>query len=94
MLISIYVFSDKVKIEKCVIVYQLINRILTLLAYGGIFTNESTLLQFRNAWVTTRKDIILVICGSVTSWIIDNIIMSYGDFITALHVRCIFSRFP
>jgi len=34
--------------------------------------------HFWNAWVTTRKDIILVICGSATSWIIDNVIMNYG----------------
>ena len=34
--------------------------------------------HFWNAWVTTRKDIILVICGSATSWIIDNVITNYG----------------
>ncbi|MBQ0028921.1 MAG: ATP-binding protein [Bacteroidales bacterium] len=34
--------------------------------------------HFWNAWATTRKDIILVICGSSTSWIIDNVIMNYG----------------
>ena len=34
--------------------------------------------HFWNAWATTRKDIILVICGSATSWIIDNVIMNYG----------------
>lgn len=33
--------------------------------------------HFWNAWATTRKDIILVICGSATSWIIDNVIMNY-----------------
>ena len=36
--------------------------------------------HFWNAWATTRKDIILVICGSATSWIIDNVIMNYGGF--------------
>lgn len=34
--------------------------------------------HFWNAWATTRKDIILVVCGSATSWIIDNVIMNYG----------------
>ena len=34
--------------------------------------------HFWNAWATTRKDIILIICGSATSWIIDNVIMNYG----------------
>jgi len=34
--------------------------------------------HFWNAWATTRKDIILIVCGSATSWIIDNIVMNYG----------------
>lgn len=34
--------------------------------------------HFWNAKATTRKDIILIICGSATSWIIDNVIMNYG----------------
>lgn len=34
--------------------------------------------HFWNGWASTRKDIILVICGSATSWIIDNVIMNYG----------------
>lgn len=34
--------------------------------------------HFWNGWATTRKDILLVVCGSATSWIIDNIIMNYG----------------
>ncbi len=34
--------------------------------------------HFWNCWATTRKDIILIICGSATSWIIDNVIMNYG----------------
>ncbi len=34
--------------------------------------------HFWNSWATTRKDIILIICGSATSWIIDNVIMNYG----------------
>ncbi|MCD8388167.1 MAG: AAA family ATPase [Bacteroidales bacterium] len=34
--------------------------------------------HFWNGWATTRKDIILIICGSATSWIINNVIMNYG----------------
>ena len=34
--------------------------------------------HFWNSWATARKDIILIICGSATSWIINNIIMNYG----------------
>ena len=34
--------------------------------------------HFWNGWATTRKDIILIVCGSATSWIIDNIVMNYG----------------
>ncbi len=34
--------------------------------------------HFWNSWATTRKDIVLIICGSATSWIIDNVIMNYG----------------
>lgn len=34
--------------------------------------------HFWNSWATARKDIMLVVCGSATSWIIDNIVMNYG----------------
>lgn len=34
--------------------------------------------HFWNGWATTRKDIILVICGSATSWIISKIVKNYG----------------
>lgn len=34
--------------------------------------------HFWNAWATTRKDIVLIVCGSATSWIIENIVMNYG----------------
>ena len=38
----------------------------------------SALDHFWNGWATARKDILLVVCGSVTSWIIDKIVMNYG----------------
>jgi hypothetical protein len=34
--------------------------------------------HFWNGWATTRKDIILIVCGSATSWIMENIVMNYG----------------
>lgn len=34
--------------------------------------------HFWNGWATMRKDIVLIVCGSATSWIIDNIVMNYG----------------
>lgn len=38
----------------------------------------SALDHFWNGWATTRKDIVLIICGSATSWIIENVVMNYG----------------
>lgn len=34
--------------------------------------------HFWNGWASARKDIILIICGSATSWIINKVIMNYG----------------
>ena len=34
--------------------------------------------HFWNNWATARRDIVLIVCGSATSWIIDNIVMNYG----------------
>lgn len=33
---------------------------------------------FWNSWASARKDIMLVICGSATSWIINNVIKNHG----------------
>lgn len=38
----------------------------------------SALDHFWNGWASARKDIILIICGSATSWIISNIVKNYG----------------
>lgn len=43
--------------------------------------------HFWNGWATTRKDIVLIVCGSATSWIIDNIIMNYGGLHNRLTKR-------
>ena len=34
--------------------------------------------HFCNGWASARKDIVLVICGSATSWIISKIVKNYG----------------
>ena len=38
----------------------------------------SALEHFWNSWASAREDIILVVCGSATSWIINKIIRDYG----------------
>ena len=38
----------------------------------------SALGYFWNSWATMRKDILLIVCGSATSWIISNIVLNYG----------------
>ena len=39
---------------------------------------KSALEYFWNSWASTQPDILLIICGSATSWIIDNIVMDNG----------------
>ena len=38
----------------------------------------SALEHFWNGWANMRKDIVLVVCGSATSWIMSNIVMNHG----------------
>lgn len=38
----------------------------------------SVLEHFWNAWMSARKDVVLVICGSATSWIVSKVIKSRG----------------
>ena len=38
----------------------------------------SALDHFWNGWASARRDILLVVCSSATSWIIDKIVMNYG----------------
>ena len=38
----------------------------------------SALEHFWNSWASAREDIVLVVCGSATSWIINKIIRDYG----------------
>ncbi len=34
--------------------------------------------HFWNGWASARKDILLIVCGSATSWIINKIIKDHG----------------
>ena len=36
--------------------------------------------HFWNGWASARKDIVLIICGSATSWIINKVINDHGGF--------------
>lgn len=38
----------------------------------------SALEHFWNGWASARKDIVLIICGSATSWIINKVIKNHG----------------
>ena len=41
---------------------------------------KAALDLFWNSYASTKKDILLIICGSATSWIIDNVINDTGGF--------------
>ena len=41
---------------------------------------KGALEYFWNSWGSTRQDLLLIICGSSTSWIIDNIVKDTGGF--------------
>ncbi len=38
----------------------------------------TALEHFWNGWASARKDVVLVVCGSATSWIINNLINNHG----------------
>jgi len=38
----------------------------------------TALEHFWNGWATMRRDIILIVCGSATSWIVSKIVKNYG----------------
>ena len=41
---------------------------------------KSALDYFWNSWGSSRKDLLFIVCGSATSWIINNIIKDTGGF--------------
>jgi len=53
----------------------------------------SALEHFWNGWASARKDIVLIVCGSATSWIMDKIILDYGGLHNRLTQRILVSPF-
>lgn len=53
----------------------------------------TALESFWNGWATTRKDIILIVCGSATSWIVEKIINNHGGLHNRLTKRIKLSPF-
>lgn len=47
----------------------------------------SALEAFWNGWASFRKDIVLVVCGSATSWIVRNIIRNSGGLYNRVRTR-------
>ena len=47
----------------------------------------SALEHFWNGWATSRKDIVLIVCGSATSWIVEKIINNHGGLHNRLTKR-------
>lgn len=47
----------------------------------------SALESFWNGWAVFRKDIVLVVCGSATSWIVKNIIRNKGGLYNRVRTR-------
>jgi len=72
--------------------FHLLGKFLTTCRHGKkiVFLDElpwmdtprsefvSALDHFWNGWCSARQDIVLVVCGSATSWIIEKIIKNYG----------------
>ena len=53
----------------------------------------SALEHFWNGWATARKDIVLVVCGSATSWIVEKIINNHGGLHNRLTKRILLQPF-
>ena len=53
----------------------------------------SALEYFWNGWATARKDIVLIVCGSATSWIVEKIINNHGGLHNRLTKRIKLSPF-
>ena len=47
----------------------------------------SALEHFWNGWASARKDILLIVCGSATSWIINKVIKNHGGLHNRVSVR-------
>lgn len=47
----------------------------------------SALEHFWNGWASARRDILLIVCGSATSWIINKVIKNHGGLHNRVSVR-------
>lgn len=53
----------------------------------------SALEHFWNGWASARRDIVLIVCGSATSWMMDNLINNHGGLYGRLTHRMMLSAF-
>ena len=47
----------------------------------------SALEHFWNSWASARKDIVLIVCGSATSWLINKVVKNYGGLHNRLTMK-------
>lgn len=53
----------------------------------------SALEHFWNSWTSARRDIVLIVCGSATSWMMDKLINNHGGLYGRLTHRMFLSTF-
>ena len=53
----------------------------------------SALEHFWNSWASARRDIVLIVCGSATSWMMDKLINNHGGLYGRLTHRIFLSPF-
>lgn len=53
----------------------------------------SAIEHFWNGWASTRKDIVLIVCGSATSWMMDKLINNHGGLYGRLTYRLFLAPF-
>ena len=53
----------------------------------------SALEHFWNGWASARRDIVLIVCGSATSWMMDKLINNHGGLYGRLTHRLMLSPF-
>ena len=58
---------------------------------GGNFI--AALEHFWNGWASTRRDIVLIVCGSATSWMMDKLINNHGGLYGRLTHRIMLKAF-
>lgn len=53
----------------------------------------SALKHFWNSWASARRDLVLIVCGSATSWMMDKLINNHGGLYGRLTHRMFLSTF-